>query len=65
MWSKKSTEENLLSDLDERDINYDILWDVQSPRVIIDDRECQGIQQSKNESPVPVIDAIIDMHVQD
>lgn len=60
VWNKESTEENLLPDLDERGIDYDILWNVQSPRYIIDDSKCHGIQQAKNTSPVPVIDTILD-----
>lgn len=48
IWSPESTRKTLLKDLDECNINYRILFDVSSPRILFDDTPCKAITRKKD-----------------
>lgn len=49
-WSPEETELKLLTDLDRKGIDYTILYDVDSPRILIDDRTPKAKKRTKNEA---------------
>ena len=48
-WSPERTRQTILKDLDEDGVKYVVMFDVQSPRIIVDDSETQSIKRSTNE----------------
>jgi hydroxymethylpyrimidine pyrophosphatase-like HAD family hydrolase len=49
-WSIEKTKETILADLEALGIDYRILFGTQSPRIMVDDRNCKFIKRRKNES---------------
>ena len=49
-WSPERTRQTVLRDLNQLGVFCEILWDVASPRVLVDDSPCRAMQRRQNQS---------------
>lgn len=50
IWSPENTQKTILKDLKDLGVDYTIIFDVPSPRTLIDDKPCKAITRKRNSS---------------